>query len=255
MTWRAFSGEKSLMGDRSVLVTGVAGEIGGCLADEFLNEGWIVCGLDRRCLADSDRARFSFQECDLSDGADAERKIEIFHEQFGAFDAVVNCAGLIANSPLISFAEGRLIHHDFGLWDRVLSSCLSSAFHVTACTVLKMAGSGKRGVIINISSVCSRGNPGQAAYSAAKAGLNGLTAALAKELGTFGIRVAAVAPGYIDTVSTREHVTAAKLKDIKNSIPLKRLGKMEEVVSAVKFILANEYVNGTVVELDGGQVL
>jgi 3-oxoacyl-[acyl-carrier protein] reductase len=243
------------MPDRSVLITGVAGEIGGYLVGEFLGENWAVCGLDLRPPADLDRPGFSFQECDLSDGAEVEAKIEAFHERFGAFDAVVNCAGLIANSPLISLTEGRLVHHDFELWNRVLSSCLSSAFHVTACAVLKMVGSGKRGVIVNVSSICSRGNPGQAAYSAAKAGLNGLTAALAKELGPMGIRVVALSPGYFDTASTRDHVPAAKLKEIRGSVPLRRLGRVEEVSSAVKFILTNQYVNGTVIELDGGQVL
>lgn len=243
------------MPDRSVLVTGVAGEIGDYLVDELLKDGWIVCGLDQRSPASTDRAGFSFQECDLSDAADAERKIEAFHERFGAFDAVINCAGLIANSPLISFVEGRLVHHDFELWDRVLSSCLSSAFYVTACTVPKMISSGRKGVIINISSICGRGNPGQAAYSAAKAGLNGLTAALAKELGPLGVRVVALAPGYFDTASTRDNVPAAKLKETKASVPLKRLGAIEEIASAVRFILANQYVNATVIELDGGLVL
>jgi Dehydrogenases with different specificities (related to short-chain alcohol dehydrogenases) len=243
------------MPDRSILVTGVAGEIGGYLADELAKDGWMVCGLDRRFPADVDRAGFAFQQCDLSDAADTERKIEIFHQRFGAFDAVVNCAGLIANSPLLSFVEGRLIHHDFQLWDRVLSSCLSSAFHVTACTVPKMIGSAKKGVIINISSICSRGNVGQAAYSAAKGGLNSLTAALAKEVGPMGIRVVALAPGYFDTASTRKHVPAARLEEITRSVPLKRLGKIEEIASAVRFILTNQYVNGTVIELDGGLVL
>jgi 3-oxoacyl-[acyl-carrier protein] reductase len=243
------------MANRSVLVTGVAGEIGGYLVDEFLKDGWIVCGLDVSFPGEVERTGFFFQQCDLSDGPDSERKIDIFHEQFGAFDTVVNCAGLIANSPLITFLEGRLVHHDFALWDRVLSSCLTSAFHVTACTVPRMASSGKKGVIINISSVCHRGNPGQVAYSAAKAGLNGLTMALAKELGPLGIRVVALAPGFFDTVSTREHVPAPKLKEIKSSVPLKRLGKVEEIGSAVRFILANNYVNGTVIELDGGLVL
>ncbi len=242
------------MNERSILVTGASGEIGRALVDEFSNDAWRVCGLDRVSPQNIEWPGFSFQECDLANGAEVEAKIGIFHEK-GAFDAVVNCAGLIANSPLISFVEGRLAHHDFGLWERVLSSCLSSAFHVTACTVLKMAESGKRGVIVNISSICSRGNAGQVAYSAAKAGLNGMTKALAKELGAFGIRTVAVAPGYIDTASTREHVAAAKLKEIRASVPLKRLGKIEEVVSAVKFALANEFVNGTVIELDGGQVL
>ena len=243
------------MPDSLVLVTGVAGEIGAYLVDELIKEGRTVCGLDLRSPANVERPGFSFQQCDLSDAADAEKKIEVFHERFGAFDAVINCAGLIANAPLISFVEGRLTHHDFALWDRVLSSCLSSAFFVTACTVPKMVSSRKKGVIINISSICGRGNAGQAAYSAAKAGLNGLTAALAKELGPTGVRVVALAPGYFDTASTREHVSAAKLKEIKGAVPLKRLGKIEEISSTVKFVLANQYVNGTVIELDGGLVL
>jgi 3-oxoacyl-[acyl-carrier protein] reductase len=243
------------MPERSILVTGVAGEIGGHLAHELLSESWIVCGLDQIAPADVDRKRFSFQECDLSDAAETERKIEVFHKRFGAFDAVINCAGLIANSPLLSFTKGRLTHHDFRLWDRVLSSCLSSAFYTTACTVPKMVGSGKKGVIINISSICSRGNAGQAAYSAAKGGLNSLTMASAKELGPMGIRVVAVAPGYFDTASTRRHVSNAKLEEITRSVPLKRLGKIEEIASTVKFILANDYINGTVIELDGGMVL
>ncbi len=243
------------MSDRSILVTGVAGEIGGYLVDQFLTDGWTVCGLDLRAPPNVGFANFSFQECDLSNAADTEDKIEVFHERFGAFDAVVNCAGLIANSPLISFVEGQLVHHDFELWNRVLSSCLSSAFYVSACTVPKMVSAGKKGVIINISSICGRGNPGQAAYSAAKAGLNGLTLSLAKELGPMGIRVVALAPGYFDTSSTRNNVPPAKLKELKGAVPLKRLGNIEEVATAVRFILNNGYVNGTVVELDGGLVL
>jgi len=243
------------MPDRSILVTGAAGELGGYLVNEFSREGWIVCGIDRKEAADLDRQGFSFRQCDLSDASATEDAIEAFHQQVGAFDAVINCAGLIANSPLISYVEGRLIHHDFALWDRVLSSCLSSAFYVTACTVPRMVASGKRGVIVNISSICSRGNAGQAAYSAAKAGLNGLTTALAKELGPLGIRVVALAPGYFDTASTRENVPAAKLKEIRASVPLKRLGMIDEVASTVKFILNNQYVNATVIELDGGLVL
>jgi len=243
------------MPDSLVLVTGVAGEIGAYLVDELIKEGRTVCGLDLRSPANVERPGLSFQQCDLSDAADAEKKIEVFHERFGAFDAVINCAGLIANAPLISFVEGCLTHHDFALWDRVLSSCLSSAFYVTACTVPKMVSSGKKGVIINISSICGRGNPGQAAYSAAKAGLNGLTAALAKELGPMGVRVVALAPGYFDTASTRANVATAKLKETTASVPLKRLGTIDEVASAVRFILANQYVNATVIELDGGLVL
>lgn len=243
------------MSNRRILVTGAAGEIGGQLVDELLNDGWIVCGLDRKIPDDVERDGYSFRQCDLGDAAQTEASIQGFHNDSGAFDAVINCAGTIANSPLVSFVEGQLVHHSFDLWDQLLSSCLSSAFYVTACTVPKMVSSAKKGVIVNISSICARGNPGQAAYSAAKAGLNGLTAALAKELGPMGIRVVALAPGYFDVASTRDNVPAAKLKEIERSIPLKRLGSMPALVNAVRFILDNDYVNGTVVELDGGLVL
>ena len=243
------------MPDRTMLVTGVAGEIGGYLVDEFLKEGWTVCGLDQKSPAVRDRALFSFQQCDLGDGVAVEKAITIFHEERGAFDAIVNCAALIANAPLVSFVNGRLTHHDFQLWDRVVSSCLSSAFYVIACTVPKMVAERKQGLIINISSICSRGNAGQVAYSAAKGGLNSLTIALAKELGPMGIRVIALAPGYFDTVSTRSNVPAARLKEITQGVPLKRLGKMDEILSAVKFILTNSYLNGTVLDLDGGLTL
>jgi 3-oxoacyl-[acyl-carrier protein] reductase len=241
--------------DRAILITGVAGDLGGLLVTELLKDGWICCGLDLRVAALPPHERYHFLECDLTDAAATENRIDSFHERFGAFDAVINCAGLIANAPLVSFVDGKLVHHDTALWDRVLASCLSSAFYVTACTATKMIGSAKRGVIINISSVCARGNAGQAAYSAAKAGMNGMTVALSKELGAFGVRVVAIAPGYFDTASTREHVAAPKLKEIRGAVPLKRLGRADELASAVRFVLGNDYVNGKVLGLDGGLVL
>jgi 3-oxoacyl-[acyl-carrier protein] reductase len=113
----------------------------------------------------------------------------------------------------------------------------------------------KRGVVVNISSVCANGNPGQVAYSAAKAGLNGLTLALAKELGPLGIRVVGLAPGYFDTASTRRHVSEARLTKVTAAVPLKRLGRVSEIAHAIDFIIGNDYLNGTIMELDGGLVL
>lgn len=243
------------MSDGVVLVTGIAGEIGGYLGNQLRREGRTVCGLDQRPPSSVEFDDRTFQQCDLTDAQDTEKKIQLFHEEFGAFDAVINCAAQIANSPLISFINGQLEHHSFELWDQVILSSLSSAFYVTACTVPKMVTAGKKGVIINISSICARGNPGQSAYSAAKAGLNGFTMSLAKELGPMGIRAVAIAPGYFETSSTRNNVSEAKLKEIKFAVPLRRLGRIEEVWSAVEFILNNSYITGTVIEIDGGLVL
>lgn len=243
------------MSDRAVLVTGVAGDLGGALAADLHDDGWVVYGLDQRAPAFSPPDRFFSAVCDLTDPQATEEAIEAFHQEHGAFDAVVNCACMIANAPLVAFEGGRLVHHDFDLWQRVIASCLSSAFYVTACTAARMARAGKGGVIVNISSVCARGNAGQTAYSAAKAGLEGFTFALAKELGPLGIRGVAIAPGYIDTGSTRSHMPEEKLSEIVDAVPVRRLGTVAEVAAAVRFALANDYVNGTVLELDGGLVV
>jgi 3-oxoacyl-[acyl-carrier protein] reductase len=162
---------------------------------------------------------------------------------------------VIANAPLITRTPDGWQMHDFALWNDVIESGLTSAFHTTAICVRRMLQARRKGVVINVSSVCANGNPGQAAYSAAKAGLNGLTLALAKELGPLGIRVVGLAPGYFDTSSTVRNVAEPRLAKITAAVPLRRLGRVDEVADAMDFIIRNEYVNGTILELDGGLVL
>jgi 3-oxoacyl-[acyl-carrier protein] reductase len=108
------------------------------------------------------------------------------------------------------------------------------------------------GCIVNFSSIASEGNAGQAAYSSAKAGIEGLTRTMAIELGPFGVRVNAVALGFIDVVTTRKAVRDSQLRQYAEKTPLGRLGQLEEVVSAVEFLSSNAFVNGTIVKVDGG---
>lgn len=193
--------------------------------------------------------------CDLSNGPDAESVLEALLTRCGPLDVLINCAGRIANAPLVTRGASGWELHDFDLWHDVIGSGLTSAFHATAVCVRHMLREHRKGVVVNISSVCAGGNPGQAAYSAAKAGLNGLTLALAKELGPLGIRVVGLAPGYFDTASTTRNVAAARLAKIAGAVPLKRLGRVEEIADALDFIIRNDYVNGTILELDGGLVV
>ena len=109
-----------------------------------------------------------------------------------------------------------------------------------------------KGLIINISSIAARGNPGQTSYSAAKAGVNALTYTWSKELAPFGIRVAGISPGFFDTESTRTALSQARIEKITQSIPLKRLGKLDEILLSLKFIIENDYLTGRLIELDGG---
>lgn len=246
---------------KRVLVTGSSGSFGTFMASRLLEEGHEVVGLDlvfpaAPPFADESTnasARWCFKQCDLSDPLAVEQVLG--DGKLAPFDVVVNNLGFIYSSPLLSFDTGKLMIHDFEAWNKVLSSTLSSTFYVTAFCARQSLAASKRSVIVNISSVCAAGNPGQAAYSAAKAGVNGLTSALAKELGPLGIRVAAIAPGFFDTASTRHAVPEDALTRVRKSIPLRKLGAPEQLYHALRFVMENEYFHGRVLELDGGLTL
>jgi len=239
----------------NALVTGVSGSFGNEIAKHLVSKGYRVLGLDIRqnedaVLAQSDR--FDFKQCDLTRYDELERAIDEFSKSFGPFDVVVNNAGVLYSEPLISFKNGKLVRHSVEKWDEIIRICLSAPFYVIACTAKYMVERRKKAVIINISSISANGNIGQAAYSAAKAGLNGLTKALSKELGPIGIRVVAIAPGFFDTKSTRSVLSEDQLSDIRKRVPVKQLGDTESILKAIDFVIANGYFNGKILELDGG---
>jgi 3-oxoacyl-[acyl-carrier protein] reductase len=240
---------------RRIVITGSSGEIGSHLARHFAAAGWTVLGIDARAPQGGQPPHVATVTCDLADGAAATAALDDLRARYGPPDVLVNCAGRIANAPLLTRGTDAWQVHDFALWRDVIDSGLTSAFHATAICARQMIEARRKGVVVNISSVCANGNPGQVAYSAAKAGLNGLTLALAKELGPLGIRVAGLAPGYFDTISTTRNVTDARLAKVIAAVPVKRLGRVAEIAHAIDFIVENDYVNGTILELDGGLVV
>jgi 3-oxoacyl-[acyl-carrier protein] reductase len=166
-------------------------------------------------------------------------------DELGRIDIVVNNAGITRDGLAM-----RMSDHD---WDEVIAVDLTAAFLVCRAALRPMIRQ-RSGRIINISSVAGvHGNPGQANYSAAKAGLVGLTKSLAKEVGSRGITVNAVAPGVIDTDMTAE-LTGAVVQQVIAAIPAGRTGTAEEVAAAVAFLAspAAAYVNGHVLCVDGG---
>jgi 3-oxoacyl-[acyl-carrier protein] reductase len=158
---------------------------------------------------------------------------------------LVNNAGITRDGLVATMKEA-----DF---DAVLDTNLKGAFHmIRYCSGLMIRG--RYGRIVNISSVAGlMGNPGQANYAAAKAGLIGLTKTAAKELASRGITVNAVAPGLIDTDMTRNLSLAEDA--LKAAIPLGRAGKPEEVAEAVAFLLQADYITGEVLRIDGGMAM
>jgi 3-oxoacyl-[acyl-carrier protein] reductase len=147
------------------------------------------------------------------------------------------------------------VKHDVGMWDKIISTDLSSLFYMTSNVVEKMIQKRTKGVIVNISSVCASGNAGQSAYSAAKAGVNALTITWSKELSLLGIRVVGISPGYTDTPSTKAAMNEEALKGIVKEVPLRRLGKPDEIADAIICAIKNDFFNGKIFQVDGGLVI
>lgn len=235
-----------------IIVSGAGGALGAALAAHYGARGRRVLALDRQFetgLEQRDGVVSRLVDLLVEDEVRATIANDV-----GANDSVsllINTVGLIWNEPLLAFREGKLATHSLESWRRVTDANLTAPFIVAKQVAAHMAAHGG-GCIVNFSSVASGGNPGQAAYSAAKAGLEGLTRAMAIELGPLGVRVNALALGFIDVATTRRSVADKRLAQYAEQTPLGRLGRLDEVINAVEFLASNTFINGAIVGIDGG---
>ncbi|RQS17899.1 3-oxoacyl-ACP reductase FabG [Burkholderia sp. Bp8998] len=247
--------EKTL--DKQVaIVTGASRGIGRAIALELARLGAMVIGT---ATSESGAAAITagFAEAgvtgrgavlNVNDAAAAEALIDATVKEFGALHVLVNNAGITQDQLAM-----RMKDED---WDAVIDTNLKSVFRLSRA-VLRPMMKARGGRIINITSVVgSAGNPGQANYAAAKAGVAGMTRALAREIGSRGITVNCVAPGFIDTDMTKtlpEEQQAA----LKTQIPLGRLGSPADIAHAVAFLASPQagYITGTTLHVNGGMYM
>lgn len=235
------------------LVTGGARGLGLAIALRLAAEGASVVVADR----DADALATLPQGLegvlmDATDVGQVRASVSNILQAHGRIDILVNNAGVISSEPFVNLLNATDMMHDYGRFSDTLRSNLNSVFIVSAAVVEQMITRKTKGAIVNISSISASGNKGQTAYSAAKAGVNAMTVTWAKELGPWGIRSNAIAPGFIEGVSTREALDTTSLNKIVEMTPLRRLGEADEVAWAVLSVVQNDFINGSVLEISGG---
>lgn len=230
-----------------ILITGGTGAIGSAVAAEFARTDDVVITYNQR---EQEAQRLCKElhctavQADVSDYASAQNAVRQVLDEFGRIDVLVNNAG-IAQIKLFT----DITPED---WNRVLSVNLTGCFNMTQAAVKSMI-SRKSGAVVNISSVWGVfGGACESAYSASKAGMIGLTKALARELGASGITVNCVAPGVIESPMNSSHLTTEELSELAEQTPVCRLGQPSEVAKAVRALAENRFITGQVLGVDGG---
>lgn len=234
------TGASQGLGQAMALRLGKAGAKVACIAR---NAEKLATVVEEIISAGGEAAAFP---CDVTDSESVKKVVDAVIDQWERLDILVNNAGITRDTLIPRMGDDD--------WDAVLNTNLRGAFLFTRAATMPMMQQ-RFGRIINISSVSGAviGNPGQANYSASKAGLVGLTKTVARELGKRKITVNAIAPGIIASKMT-EAVGETVMKEFKKRIPANRLGQAEEVADLVLFLVSDAaaYINGTVIAVDGG---
>ena len=236
------------------LVAGGGSGLGAATAQMLASQGGkvVIADLNEGATAKLG-ANAKFIRTDVTDEAQTQAAVDLAVSAFGAIHGAINCAGIAPGERVV----GRNGPHGLASFERAVRINLVGTFNVIRLAAAKMSvqpafASGERGVIVNTSSVASMdGQIGQAAYAASKAGVNGMTLPIARELAKFGIRVMTIAPGIFDTPML-QGMSEEVRTSLGQQIPFPpRLGRPDEYAALVRHVIENEVLNGEVIRLDG----
>jgi 3-oxoacyl-[acyl-carrier protein] reductase len=248
------------LSEKVVVVTGGARGIGKAIATAFADRGARLAlfdlnpsDLENTCAELSARGvKVSAHAVNVAKEEDVIRACDEVVERHGRLDVLVNNAGIIKDAMLVKVKDGAVVGKmTLAQWQAVIDVNLTGVFLCGREAAERMIKLGNGGVIVNIASISRAGNAGQSNYSAAKAGVNAMAVTWAKELARFGIRAAAIAPGFIRT-DLLAGMPPEMLEKMTTPVPLKRLGLPEEIAHTAVYIAENDYFTGRCLDVDGG---
>lgn len=237
--------------NKVVLITGASRGIGREIAIELEKVGYQVIANYNKSEQKAKELQVEYNDIDIYKADVSNRKevhemIEYVLSKYKRIDVLINNAGISMSGVFTDVTDEE--------WNRIMSNNLYSVFCTTQEVLPDMINR-KEGCIINISSIWGMvGSSCETIYSVTKAGIDGLTKSLAKELGPSNIRVNSIAPGIIDTEMNNCY-TEEEIKEIKEEIPLERIGKKVDIAKCVKWLIDDDYTTGQVVSINGGWVI
>ncbi|MDK2594159.1 SDR family oxidoreductase [Pseudoalteromonas obscura] len=246
--------------NKTVVITGGAQGLGLAMAHKMASLGANLALVDMQeeVLQDAVEELSQFDVtvrtyvANVSIESNVEEVFDKIVEDFGSLSVLINNAGILRDGLFVKVKDGEVVKKmSLDQFQSLMDVNLTGVFLCGREAAVKMIEADQGGVIINMSSVARAGNIGQTNYSAAKAGVVAMTTTWAKELGRYGIRVGAIAPGVIRTKMTDAMKPEAKERLVKMK-PVGRLGEAQEIAHTAQFIIENEFFTGRVVEIDGG---
>jgi 3-oxoacyl-[acyl-carrier protein] reductase len=245
---------------KTVVVTGGGRGIGRAVALSLASLGADIALFDlnrpdldqTRALCEQQSVRAQAYELNVAEEDAVSQAMSRVVQDFGRLDGLVNNAGILRDALLIKVENGQVVKRMTAAeWNAVIGVNLTGVFLCGREAAAHMVTLGHGGVIVNVSSISRAGNAGQSNYSAAKAGVAAMSVVWARELARYGIRVGTIAPGLTRT-EILDAMRPEVLEKLTAPVPLKRLGKTDEIAHAVRFIFENEFFTGRCIDLDGG---